>query len=803
MAAVAAATTDASLDRNAAVNPLDAAEVPHPMSKRWIPYKHSNGIAVYYHQNVSGGHEFVGGELMVSSTVRGTPQQCLAALTHRSSMTTILGPAAAADVLSSDGNAQVLHLQLLPPLGSGLCSSLCAPRHAVVQQQQQQQLRHQGHQWWPTAVVQACSQFNTWLGSSSSRGSSSGSSCGLGARLWRPVLLDVAGGYTISGLDGFEDDASPESLVTCILKVDLGGWLTQRGPASWLYCRALGLGLVDQLMGQLLTPVTLIKDEVEQQRFTSYPFALIEEAASEALDSTPAAAAAAQGQPHHNATAAAVNVGMLQSLRSLASWGSAAGLLGSSSSTTNCHRRQSVSLPAAGGASAADAEVPRAGRASSEAGFSGSSGSGASTAAAAIGGDAGSLFGQLVGLDERGQQLTGFCDPAVWSELHAPGKPSLFQVRGPHYLTDRGKVPAGERAYCLLAVDLVTTPAAVLHVARFLPSVRRCRAASCFVFNMMVPAADSVLNLVMTFGSSSHWQDLQLGSTSSNDGGGSSAASPTVMTAWLTGAALAAAAAAMAAMMQAGAAAVLLCQWMRAQQRSQANDGVFIHGADAERSSILKMIPHIEVGSWLVKRTVGTTPFIVGRKLETTYHMTDRYIEVDIDVTTCKTAGFIVQSIRGVTTSMVVDLAFLLEGQRPAELPEQLLGGLRFTHLDMGAAAALDISRERSRKLLSDAATGKPQWLQQLPRLSAEHQRLFSKVQKLQLKATLDLSSNKYSAEAVWFAKLEGQPARLKPSGARAAPMRCCLMRPLQSGALPTSCASLASRTSCTRHHSC
>jgi hypothetical protein len=50
----------------------------------------------------------------------------------------------------------------------------------------------------------------------------------------------------------------------------------------------------------------------------------------------------------------------------------------------------------------------------------------------------------------------------------------------------------------------------------------------------------------------------------------------------------------------------------------------FIHAADAERSSILKMIPHIEVGSWLIKQTVGTTPFIVGRKLQTTYHLTDR-----------------------------------------------------------------------------------------------------------------------------------------------------------------------------------
>jgi hypothetical protein len=50
-------------------------------------------------------------------------------------------------------------------------------------------------------------------------------------------------------------------------QVDLGGWLTQRGPAGWLYRPALGLGLVDQLIERLLTSVILIKDEVEQQRF--------------------------------------------------------------------------------------------------------------------------------------------------------------------------------------------------------------------------------------------------------------------------------------------------------------------------------------------------------------------------------------------------------------------------------------------------------------------------------------------------------------------------------------------------------
>jgi hypothetical protein len=77
------------------------------MSKRWIPYKHSNGIAIYYHQNVTEGHEFVGGEYMVSSIVRGTPEQCVAALTHSSSTTTILGPATAVEALRREGNTQV------------------------------------------------------------------------------------------------------------------------------------------------------------------------------------------------------------------------------------------------------------------------------------------------------------------------------------------------------------------------------------------------------------------------------------------------------------------------------------------------------------------------------------------------------------------------------------------------------------------------------------------------------------------------------------------------------------------------
>lgn len=72
----------------------------------------------------------------------------------------------------------------------------------------------------------------------------------------------------------------------------------------------------------------------------------------------------------------------------------------------------------------------------------------------------------------------------------------------------------------------------------------------------------------------------------------------------------------------------------------------FVSGDDATRAGMLKMIPHVEAGPWLLRQSVGTTPFIVGRKLATRCFVTPRYVEVDIDVTTCQAAAYIV-SVRG------------------------------------------------------------------------------------------------------------------------------------------------------------
>ena len=68
--------------------------------------------------------------------------------------------------------------------------------------------------------------------------------------------------------------------------------------------------------------------------------------------------------------------------------------------------------------------------------------------------------------------------------------------------------------------------------------------------------------------------------------------------------------------------------------------------AAAERAAALKMVPRVERGGWALRRAVGQTPVIVGRKLATTFHVTNRYVEVDVDVASCAAAAYIVSMAR-------------------------------------------------------------------------------------------------------------------------------------------------------------
>ena len=66
------------------------------------------------------------------------------------------------------------------------------------------------------------------------------------------------------------------------------------------------------------------------------------------------------------------------------------------------------------------------------------------------------------------------------------------------------------------------------------------------------------------------------------------------------------------------------------------------------------------------------------------------YFEIDVDVGSSRSAATAVGLVSGATKSMVIDMAVLLEGKTPEQLPEQLLGTVRFSRLDMKQAPYFD-----------------------------------------------------------------------------------------------------------------
>jgi hypothetical protein len=112
--------------------------------------------------------------------------------------------------------------------------------------------------------------------------------------------------------------------------------------------------------------------------------------------------------------------------------------------------------------------------------------------------------------------------------------------------------------------------------------------------------------------------------------------------------------------------------------------GKFWHGDDAYRAPRFKLIPAITEGAWVVQRSVGTKPLIVGNALKTTYYGggDERYLEVDVDIGSSSVANSVTRFVMAYLRTLVIDLAFLVESKSEAELPERVLGTIRVCHLD-------------------------------------------------------------------------------------------------------------------------
>lgn len=128
----------------------------------------------------------------------------------------------------------------------------------------------------------------------------------------------------------------------------------------------------------------------------------------------------------------------------------------------------------------------------------------------------------------------------------------------------------------------------------------------------------------------------------------------------------------------------------------------FLKGDDVYRNSRLKLIANIVKGPWIVRKAVGEQAIcIIGRALTCKYFLGYNFMEVDIDIGSSMVASAIVHLAFGYITKLTVDLAFLIEGQTESELPERILGAVRFSELNPASAMPVELSDGSAENLQS------------------------------------------------------------------------------------------------------
>lgn len=228
-----------------------------------------------------------------------------------------------------------------------------------------------------------------------------------------------------------------------------------------------------------------------------------------------------------------------------------------------------------------------------------------------------------------------------------------FQVRGPNYLSDKAKIPAGEWLLKPLAFDWIKSSTKIHEVLRH-PNCR-VRAALeeasqdtekgvpfVWAFNLQVPSKDN-FSCIAYFVS---LDPIPEGS--------------------------------------------LMDQ--------------FLNGDEAFRNSRLKLIANIVNGPWIVKTAVGEQAIcILGRAVACKYHQGDNFMEVDVDIGASMLANAVVHLAFGYVTTLTVDLAFLIESQVEEELPERILGAIRFANMDPASATSIDQPSEEEENISKQA----------------------------------------------------------------------------------------------------
>jgi len=242
-----------------------------------------------------------------------------------------------------------------------------------------------------------------------------------------------------------------------------------------------------------------------------------------------------------------------------------------------------------------------------------------------------------------------------WSEPVA----HEFKVRGPNYLKDKVKIPSGPFLFPARGVDIFLSDCCPEHIARYKAILGgKLREKPTFVINYRLPWGNCVTyseipSKFLPFLRYCYNKSLPLPSMEG-----------------LTNA------------------EVCACRYLMADDRG--------------KDQILKIVPKVVKGPWIVKKTCDGKPAIVCKKMPTQYFYEAatngkaEYLEVDLDIVASSAARAILSVAQRYTKSLTLDLGFVLQGNSVDELPEQMAFGSRLHGLDPLTAPMLPQSLDGS-----------------------------------------------------------------------------------------------------------
>ncbi|XP_065870096.1 protein ENHANCED DISEASE RESISTANCE 2-like isoform X2 [Euphorbia lathyris] len=128
--------------------------------------------------------------------------------------------------------------------------------------------------------------------------------------------------------------------------------------------------------------------------------------------------------------------------------------------------------------------------------------------------------------------------------------------------------------------------------------------------------------------------------------------------------------------------------WLKSNQREDdlgSRPGSIVQKHAAQGGSEFFFVVNMQ-GSWIVKQSVGKKACLVGKALEVNYFRGNNYLELGIDIGSSTVARGVVNLVLGYLNNLVIEMAFLIQGENEEELPEFLLGTCRLNYLDASKA---------------------------------------------------------------------------------------------------------------------